>query len=268
LSLSLPFGCLAWPCWHLLYSALSFIDPTKGFPSMPNFLPYTKHQLDHALKLISEAIYTSVAGLAITAFRTTEPVPFARRQSGEKLQLKVGDAWGDLFDCAWFHFTGQVPAEATGQKVVLLLDVSGEMCVFDENGVPERGLTTVASDYDYSLGGPGKRVFPISAQAQGSEKVDLWVDAGANDLFGNLRNNGRIVEASIAICHEAVRSLFYDFEVLLDFLKMLPPDSARYQKILTALNDSMWSLASGFTTPNTALARQRPYRSGLALANP
>jgi len=47
---------------------------------------------------------------------------------------------GELFDCAWFNFTGQVPSEAAGQNLVLLLDVNGEMCIFDEAGVPVREL--------------------------------------------------------------------------------------------------------------------------------
>ena len=57
--------------------------------------------------------------------------------------MEIGDTWGDLFDCAWFHFTGEIPAAAAGQHVVLLLDVNGELCVFDDDGVPVRGLTPV-----------------------------------------------------------------------------------------------------------------------------
>ena len=230
---------------------------------MPDFRPYTKNQLDYVLQMIEASIYTVVGDLTITAYRTQEPVPYPLRQSGEELQLKTGDHWGDLFDCAWFHFTGHVPETAGGQRVVLLLDVSGEMCVFDEQGLPVRGLTNVASDYDYSLGGPGKRVLPMADKALGGEVIDVWADAGANDLFGNLRNNGRIQEASIAICHPEVRALFFDFEVLLDFLKVLPQDSARYQQVLTALNDGMWQLANGVNDETATMARH-PLQAALA----
>ncbi len=232
---------------------------------MPNFLPYTKHQLDFALRMIEASIYPAIGKLNITAYRTKEPVPYSRRQSGEELHLKIGDAWGELFDCAWFHFTGRMPETAAGKKIVLLLDVSGEMCVFDESGVPQRGLTNVASDYDYSLGGPGKRVLPLFEEAQGGEEIDIWADAGANDLFGNLRNQGRIQEASIAICQPEVRKLFFDFEVLLDFLKVLPEETPRYQQVLTALNDCMWRLASAALITNELAARARqPLQAALA----
>lgn len=204
---------------------------------MPTYKPYTKHQLDVALGEIGRAIYTAVAKLDIRAWWSPEPLPFTERAGGKPLTLAIGDKWGDLFDCAWFHFTGEVPAEAAGQHVVLLLDVNGEMCVFDANGVPTRGLTSVASGYDFSLGEPGKRILQISPSAQGGERLDVWADAGCNDLFGNLQNNGTVREAAIAVCNDEVRALYYDFEVLLDFLKVLPENSPRYQQILTGLND-------------------------------
>lgn len=212
---------------------------------MPDFLPYTKKNLDYVLSLISQSIYSVVASLEITAWRTPEPVPFSERYGGEELHLKVGDSWGRLFDCAWFHFTGTIPKTAAEQPVVLILDVNGEMLVVDGHGNPVRGLTNGSSVYDYSLGTPGKRILPVTAKASGGEIIDTWADAGCNDLFGNLSNNGEVREAYIAIVHEEVRALFYDFEVLLDFLKVLPPDSPRSHQILTALNDATWQLAHG-----------------------
>jgi alpha-mannosidase len=212
---------------------------------MPNFTPYTKHQLDFALNLIGQAVYAPVAQLDMRAWCTREPLIYAERTQGVEHTFCVGDKWGDLFDCAWFHFTGVVPDSAIGHPVVLLLDVNGEMCVFDPQGNPLRGLTSLASGYDFSLGGPGKRVVPITLKARGGEAISVWADAGCNDLFGNLQGNGTIKEASIAICNETVRGLFYDYEVLLDFLKVLPEDSPRYQQILVGLTDVTHLLYQG-----------------------
>jgi len=212
---------------------------------MPTYKPYTKHHLDFALKAIGEAIYTPVAPLAIQAWCTKEPIPWNERQSGTHHHFRVGEAWGELFDCAWFHFKGVVPSSAAGQTVAALLDVSGEMCVFASDGVPVRGLTNISSDYDYSLGTPGKRIYPITSQASGGEVVEIWADAGCNDLFGNLQDGGVIKIASIAVCNETVRGLYYDFEVLLDFLNVLPEKSPRYQQILSALNDVAHALYAG-----------------------
>jgi alpha-mannosidase len=221
---------------------------------MPTYKPYTKRHLDMALKEIEAAIYTVVGKLDIRAWCTREPIPFAQRQTGAEKQLAVGDTWGELFDCAWFHFTGAVPSAAAGQKVVLLLDVNGELCVFDRDGAPVRGLTNAASNYDYRLGRPGKRVLPFLDCVQGGEPVEVWADAGCNDLFGILQEGGAIKEASVATCNEEVRGLFYDYELLLDFFKVLPEDSPRYQQILTGLNDVVHLITDGIAA-NAAAAR-------------
>jgi alpha-mannosidase len=223
---------------------------------MPDFLPYTRANLDHVLPLIGRAVYSVVGELDVAAWRTSEPVPFANRLSGQELRLKPGDKWGDLFDCAWFHFTGSVPQEAAGQPVVLLLDVNGELLVVDEAGEPLRGLTNVASVYDYSLGTPGKRVLPLLSQAAGGELVDVWADAGCNDLFGNLQENGTLKLAAIAVLNEEVRDLYYDYEVLLDLLKVLPPDSPRSCQVETALNGAAWKLAAGGADLEARAARE------------
>lgn len=222
---------------------------------MPDFIPYTKRNLDDFLPILGKAVYTIVSELDIAAWRTTEPVPYDQRQSGEALALKPGDPWGKLFDCAWFHFTGQVPESAAGKSVVLLLDVNGEMLVFDAQGTPVRGLTNRSSTYDFSLGRPGKCVLPFANPAHGGERVDVWADAGCNDLFGNVQENGTVREAAIAVCDETARGLYYDYEVLLDFLKVLPENTARYQQIITALNTAVWKLAQGWDEPDFQASR-------------
>jgi alpha-mannosidase len=209
---------------------------------MPTFRPYTRRHLRYALRRMREQIYRPVGKLHIHAWWTPEPVPFADRRSGREMELEIGDKWGDLFDCAWFHFTGIVPEDAAGEKVVLLLDVNGELCVVDREGSPVRGLTTAASGYDMSLGQPGKRVLAFLDPAHGGEAIDVWADAGCNDLFGNLRGNGTVAQAEIAVCDESARALYHDFEVLLDLLEVLPEDSARCQQILVALNDAVHAL--------------------------
>ncbi|MFH1570822.1 MAG: glycoside hydrolase family 38 C-terminal domain-containing protein [Gemmatimonadota bacterium] len=212
---------------------------------MPRFTQYTQSQLDQALQRLAAAIYTKLAPLEIRAWCTPEPVAYAERRTGEEKVLEVGDTWGGLFDCAWFRFTGTVPASAAGLQVVLLLDVNGELCVVDGEGVPVRGLTNVASTFDLSLGLPGKRVLQVTDAARGGEPVEVWADAGCNDLFGQLQQGGAIAQAEIAACNQAVRQLYYDYEVLLDFFKALPADSPRRAQIGAGLTDVAHLLPAG-----------------------
>lgn len=206
-------------------------------------MPYqylkNKQQLGEALNHIREAVYTPLADLETTAWITPEPVPYAERETGEKKQLSIGKPWGKLWDCGWFNFKGTVPAAAKGHKVILLLDVSGEGCVVDDEGKPVLGLTTKASTYDFSLGNPGKRVVPVTDCAEGGETIDLWVETGANDLFGNVVNNGILEKAQIAIQHDSIYAYYHDFAVLYDLMQQLPEKRARANKILAALNASL-----------------------------
>ena len=213
---------------------------------------HKKYELLGVLGRLRSLLYTPVAELGVTAWVTPEPVPFAKRTQGKKMTLKPGEKWGDLFDCAWFRFTGSVPKSAAGRKVVLLLDVNGEMLAVDKNGDPALGLTCVASTYDFSLGMPGKRVYPVAERAKGGEKIDLWADAGCNDLFGKLMGDGKLAEAQIAICNVELRALYYDFEVLHELMTLLPETSARQQQILRVLSDA----SSALTTCDEAEVRR------------
>ncbi len=215
---------------------------------------YTKTQLEIVQQRIEQAIYQPIGELKITAWRTKEPVPFDQRTSGQKLNLAIGDRWGELFDCAWFCFEGTVPESAAGQQVVLEIDLNGEALVVDADGNPRQCLTPVSSIFDRTLGRPGKTIVPLFDSAKGGETVILWADVGNNDLFGALQNEGRIHKAHIAICHEELRCLYYDYEVLHNLLRQLPENSSRHQRILYALYRAAIHL-NHFTDEEAVLAR-------------
>lgn len=196
-------------------------------------------RLRAVLSQIEKRIYEPIANLRVDAWMTPEPVPFSARTSGTPIcDIQPGDIWGhNLWDCAWFHFQGVIPESAAGCKVVLLIDVNGELCLVDDQGTPTQGLTNVNSEFDKSLGLPGKRVVHVAREATGSEVIDLWGDAGCNDLFGRYRG-GTLREAQIAICHEDTRQLYYDYDVLLELADQLPDQFARKQRILQTLYDA------------------------------
>lgn len=193
------------------------------------------HQAKHFKDAIAPHIYVPVAELEATVWVTKEPVSFENKCTGEKKIIKKGEKWGSLWDCGWFHFTGQVPEDAKGNKLVLLIDVNGEGCLFDDNGCPMRGLTNISSSFNFSLGRPGKRILQFIDDAEGNEKVDIWVETGCNDLFGRYSKDGTLENADIAICNEELRALYYDVEVLSSLMESLPKDSARYNSILYTL---------------------------------
>jgi alpha-mannosidase len=139
---------------------------------MPDSSVTTPRSLGDIEQAIKAAVYTPIAELRASVWVTPEPVPFADRQQGRKLALRPGQRWSKAaFDCAWFHFTGTAPAAAAGKEIVLLIDLSGEGCVVDEEGRPVLGLTSISSGFSRELGEPGKRVVPFRPAAAGGEAV-------------------------------------------------------------------------------------------------
>ncbi|MDR0426021.1 MAG: glycosyl hydrolase-related protein [Clostridiales bacterium] len=210
-------------------------------------------KLQRGMDRIKERIYETVGRLSVSFYRTDEPVEWKDREEGIYKPIGVGEKWGDLFDCAWFRMVGVVPAAAAGKKVVFVIDIDGEGCLFDDAGTPIRGITNISSDFDKRLGLPGKRVLQFSDRAQGGERVDIWIDAGCNDLFGNMCG-GTLRQAEIAVCDEEIRALYYDYWVLFDLLNAIDDSGARYHSALYAL-EKVSNTINRFTPEEVAFCR-------------
>lgn len=192
-----------------------------------------KGYIEYKCEKLKESFYREVMRLKVEAYVTKEPVSYSMRESGEYKELKTGDRWGDLWDCGWFHLTGQLNGEQLKKKLTLYLDLNGEACVYDRNGCPVKGLTTNNSRMVPTLGNVGKNIYELPEGEIKDGMVDIWVDAGCNDLFKE--QVGIVNKAVLSEKKELLRELYYDFAVLLDLLKTLNPKSSRYQKIIVGL---------------------------------
>lgn len=195
---------------------------------------HNRWQLRPFSNKLKENVYTKIGDLSVEAWKTAEPVPFSEKESGEHVNLNIGDKWGGLWDCAWMHVTGKVPEAGKGKKVVLMIDLSGEGCVYNTSGVPVRGLTTYVShgnNFDHPLVMPVKRIVDITECSDGNEEIDLWVDAGCNDLFGNLVGGGTLRQAEILTCDTEMRRFFYDYKFLMMLAEALDENDPRREQI-------------------------------------
>ncbi len=212
-------------------------------------MPYLKNRylrtVTQMVEKVRSLVFTPVAPLNITCYTTAEPVDFANRTQGNELHLREGDQWGsNVFDCGWFHFEGTVPAACEGKPTVLLIDVSGEGLIVDANGEPLQGITCVDSQYDFSLGKPGKWVYPYQDQGVADAAIDVWMDGAQNDLFGVMRNEGRVQMAQVGLWNIRLFNLMYDLIVLVDYLKCSNEKTARYNQILFSLYDGCTKVTS------------------------
>ncbi|NQT60783.1 MAG: alpha-mannosidase [Bacteroidetes bacterium] len=226
---------------------------------MPNFKMFLNDkQIKSVVSFVKSRVYTIQKELEIAVWTSHEPYSYKDRCKGERKSFSVGDSWGGLFDCGWFRFRGIVPNPGREQEVVLLIDINGELCIVDNDGIPVRGLTTKSSVFDYSLGEPVKRVYRLPECFKPGAAFEIWADAGANDLFGELQSQGRIAEAHTALCHRNIRDLYYDLEVCTDALTVLDKATARYASLRNALikvSEIIMSHA-GFTDYSVEKARK------------
>jgi len=236
---------------------------TRGFYGSPNILNAAVSGKIEDLKLkIADNVYTKLAGLNVEVYKTKEPVSFEEKMTGDHTKLAVGQSWGGLFDCAWFHFTGNVPSSAKGKKVLLFVDVSGEGLIVDELGNPVRGITFKASSPNFRMGTQGKCQVPVADCSTGEEVIDVWMDAGCNDLFGNLVDGGRLAVADIVYENTELKNLYFDIEVLTSLSDGVLKDKNRKysDELMKALSGAM-KVLTDFSSENVLEARRilKPY---------
>ena len=195
------------------------------------------------LRGIFDHRYENLCDLEIEGWKSSEPLTYDERTKGEYIKIKVGDSWGERWDCAWFHITGKVPASAKGKCVIARIDFSGEGCVFSEQGIPLQGLTLGRRHRQGDmLGADDKTIIDISECSTGDEMVDLWIDAGCNSLFGDYVDNGKFVMASISILNIQMNQLYYDFQVLKSLMEQLPENNAQRNSIFNSLLKACYEL--------------------------
>lgn len=205
------------------------------------------HYLKTHVDKVGRSIFVPVTPLELECWKTREPVPFTSRKSGEHSHLKVGDKWGELWDCAWMHLQGELPETPKDCLPVLLIDVEGEACIYDVDGRPILGLTHMQKPL--FIFPQGKKVHWLSPQSPAGSMVEFWLEAGANDLFGKPNSEpqervtlGHLALAHLGHCRPAMRELYYDLLFLRDLLEVLPKTRTRYHRILRVMTDAVGCL--------------------------
>lgn len=166
------------------------------------------------LEALFEKIYTPVAELSGVVYKTAEPLPFDRKTEGQAMPVREGVKWAEnRFDCGWFCLEGDAP-NADGRHLVLMLDLGGEACAYTADGVPLKGFTNVKSEFTIALGKPAKQILWDISPFVTDGRLKIWLDAAANDLFGNFIDGGMVKTLRLAVCDDALRKLYYDTEVM------------------------------------------------------
>ena len=181
-----------------------------------------------------------------------EPVAWEDRLKLKYRPVAEGESWGVDWQSGWFHLTGQVPGSWSGE-VVLRLNLGGEALVFDDKGAPVCGLTN-ASVYhpDYY-----KEVFFFEKAVKAGDRIDMWVEAAANNVLGPAQFNwyphatrepypaghsvGTVKYMRIALFNGELRRFRNEFLQLWHYVEYLKRDvkNHRCRQIAKALSDAL-----------------------------
>ncbi|WP_328988737.1 glycosyl hydrolase-related protein [Kribbella sp. NBC_01245] len=219
-----------------------------------------EERLKRALKeRIRPAIYGAAVPLDIKVWHAPgEPVPPAEALAADYEPAAIGTPWGPAWGTAWFHFSGQVPADWAGQEIEAVIDLgfsggpgfSAEGLVHTTAGVPLKGLHPRQTYAPLSILGPD------GDPAAPGDSVEFYVEAAANpevlgwnafapieDLGSKPKPGGKPIyelrRADLAIFHAQVWDLVLDLVALDGLQKELPESEPRRREILRAISRSL-----------------------------
>lgn len=190
------------------------------------------------------SINKKVAELRAEIVKSKEPIKWQDLDKTAFKPIRQWQSWGkrkeyaDSFDCAWFHFTGQVPAKAKGKSVICRIKLQGEGLVFNPDGIVLQGITQVLSKGDVFHSLIAKQRIDITDNSNGDEKIDLYVDAGFNGKFRIRKCTAHLRRCDICIHDEEINQYYYDYIDLFFIMMILDKDSERFKEIDKALKHS------------------------------
>ncbi len=166
------------------------------------------------LGLIKSKVFTKIGELQAHYVVAPEPIPFAEREKQPLQPIKVGEAWGINYDCAWFNFKGTVPQSSKGKKISALVNVDWEGSLFDEQGTPQTGISKIYDITNVVQPVSGKQELELFACAQGGEQINIWVEGGYNQTLVKRVTHAKLKRADIVEVREDIRALYYDYYAL------------------------------------------------------
>ena len=190
------------------------------------------------------SINQKVGDLKAEVIKSAEPIKWDDLDKSAFKPIRQWQAWGkrkeyaDSFDCAWFHFTGQVPKKAKGKSVILRIKLQGEGLVFNPDGIVLQGITQILSKGDVFHSLIAKQRIDITECSTGDENIDLYVDAGFNGKFRFKKCTAHLRRADICIHDEEINQYYYDYIDLFFIMMILDKKSPRFIEIDKALKQS------------------------------
>lgn len=176
-------------------------------------------------------LYTERAPVELAVFHAPGRISYEEAVQGAYQPTRVGSQFGPFWSTHWFRVGIEIPAGWTGREVHFLWDSTSEAEVWID-GRPMQGLTGSVTLTD---AGPIRKEYILTNAAQGGERLELYIEMAANNLFGlgsaadpvRLAQVGMLTQAEIATFDREAWDLLWDFKVIADLAKELGPNTPR-----------------------------------------
>ena len=195
---------------------------------------YTGRFLEGKLK---DLCHKKLTDLTVSYAYSQEPVPFEKIGTLTFEPIAIGGVWAkENFACAWFHLTGKVPAGADRETLYLDFENDGEALLVDRTGSALKGFTAgspVFGVVDHSV---EKRYYPLKDLLDPEGNIDLYIDGASNSLLGEYpRECSRLKTAAVVQRDEKMLDIYWDFDVLMDYVKGVSAQDPYKYQILNGL---------------------------------
>lgn len=171
-----------------------------------------KHLLE-CLQELRDKIFSPVQELDVVYAPTKEPVPWEERNQLTYEKLPKNKRWADVFGCAWFRVSGQVPENVKGKHVIAHIDIGGEGLVY-ETGTEKKVVGAVTLDtsfIDRLQAVVAKSVVEIGNPVQGGEQIAFEIDAGFNGYYNHPVGRAYFKCATLLTVEDELLDYYYDF---------------------------------------------------------
>ncbi|HOK03862.1 MAG TPA: glycoside hydrolase family 38 C-terminal domain-containing protein [Victivallales bacterium] len=200
-------------------------------------------------KRIRKMILTDSTPFNAKIAKTPEMLKFQEAKKLKFKEIKEGDSWGKAWDCAWFELNAVVPKNWAGKEVVAQIELTGEGLIFNSAGEPIQSITNGSVfEVDYS-----KDLCYLLKKCKGEEKIQLWVEAVGNHLFGVNRHpdaaqddpdrhgtfNAVANKMRLCVFNREIYDLWLDLEIAIGLIKTKDIHKVQQLRILEAVNNAI-----------------------------
>ena len=198
---------------------------------------YTKRFVEGQFK---EMCFQKVMDFNVSYAYSDEPVPFSEIGTLAFQPIAIGDVWARKnFACAWFHLCATLPEDVSRDELFLDFENDGEALLVDQDGSALKGFTAgslVFGVVDHSV---EKRYYPLADLIDENGNIDLYIDGASNSLLGEYVSDCSKLKTAAVVCRDPkLQDLFWDFDVLLDYVRGITFENPYKKEILLGLRSA------------------------------